>query len=195
MDAIVTRMTVEEFDQWVELPENADSLFEFIAGEIVEVPSNPYASYISSRINGFFFVYLLQNDLGYVTGEAGGYKVSGERYAPDVGFILKARQPELAKSGYNPAAPDLAVEIDFPSTLASRQQMTVKVANCLAASTTVWLFDPEMKQVRVFAPGKPVKLLGINDVLDCGDILPGFRLPIKDVFPPEPPHVETESTP
>ena len=69
------------------------------------MPSNPYASAISSRINGFFFVYLLQNPIAHLTGEAGGYQVAGERYAPDVGVILRARQPELARQGYNPNAP------------------------------------------------------------------------------------------
>ncbi|MBK8031699.1 MAG: hypothetical protein IPK17_19865 [Chloroflexi bacterium] len=38
------RMTVEDFDQFVDLPENADKLFEFIGGEAVEVPSNAYSS-------------------------------------------------------------------------------------------------------------------------------------------------------
>jgi hypothetical protein len=33
------RMTVEEFDQFVDLPENADKLFEYFGGEIVEVLS------------------------------------------------------------------------------------------------------------------------------------------------------------
>jgi Uma2 family endonuclease len=38
-----TRVTIEEFDEYINLPENADKLFEYIGGEIVEVPSNTYA--------------------------------------------------------------------------------------------------------------------------------------------------------
>ena len=59
----VKQLTVEDFDQLVELPENADKLLEFIGGEVVEVPSNAYASLISSRILGFIFMFLLQHDL------------------------------------------------------------------------------------------------------------------------------------
>ena len=44
------RLTVEEFDRWVDLPENADRLFEYIGGEIVEVPSNPYVSEVAGLI-------------------------------------------------------------------------------------------------------------------------------------------------
>lgn len=176
------RMTVEEFDEFANLPENADKLFEFIGGEIVEVPSNPYASHLSSRINRRVGNFVEEHDLGYVTGEAGGYMVSGERYAPDVAFISKAKQPEFARQGYNPMPPDLAVEVDFPSTYESQQNLSIKVANYLAAGTVVWVFKPESRRVEVFAPGQPVRILGIDDVLDGGDVLPGFTLAIKDVF-------------
>ncbi|MEO0598293.1 MAG: hypothetical protein AAF126_19450, partial [Chloroflexota bacterium] len=59
-------MTTEDFEQFVNLPENADKHFEFIAGEIVEVPSNPFVSKIASIISGFIFMYLLKNDIGHV---------------------------------------------------------------------------------------------------------------------------------
>lgn len=179
------RMTVEEFDAFANLPENADKLLEFIGGEVVEVPSNPYASKISQIVAGELYIYLRGKDLGHLTGEAGGYWVSGERYAPDVAFISKAKQPELARQGYNPNPPDLAVEIDFPSTYESQQNMSIKVANYLAAGTVVWVFKPEHKRVEVYAPGQPARILGIDGVLDGGDVLPGFTLAVKDVLPNE----------
>jgi Uma2 family endonuclease len=179
------RMTVEEFEYFVNLPENAEKLFEFIGGEVVEVPSNPYASYISSRINRRLGNFVEERDLGFVTGEAGGYMVSGERYAPDVAFISKARQPELARQGYNPMPPDLAVEVDSPSTYESQQNLYIKVANYLAAGTVVWVFKPESKRVEVYTPGQPVRILGVDDVLDGGDVLPGFTLALKDIFTDE----------
>jgi hypothetical protein len=43
----IKRMTVVEFDEWVNLPEQADQLYEFIGGEIVEVPSNIYVSNVA----------------------------------------------------------------------------------------------------------------------------------------------------
>lgn len=186
---LTKHVTVEEFEQFVEQPENADKLFEYIGGEIIEVPSNLYASLVSSRILGFIFMYLLQHDIGYVSGEAGGYMVSGERYAPDVGFISKAKG-QIAQRGYNPAPPDLAVEVDFPSTDESRRNLRIKIGNYIAAGTVVWVVDAEQKQVEVYIPGQPVKVFTIKETLDGGgaygvSLLPGFTLAVKDIFPAE----------
>lgn len=175
-------LTVETFDTFAALPENADKILEYIAGDVVEVPSNAYVSMLSSRFIGFFFIYLLQHDLGYVTGKAGGYMVSGERYAPDVAFISKARQPELAQEGYNPNPPELAIEIDFPSTYASQEKLRIKIANYLAAGTIVWVVYPHNKRIEVYQPGEPVKILDENGVLEGDPVLPGFRLNVKDIF-------------
>jgi Uma2 family endonuclease len=175
-------MTVADFDAYALLPENAERLLEFVAGEINEVPSNPYASKVGSLILAALLWWVTPRNLGHVTGEAGGYMVSGERYAPDVAFISKARQPEIAKEGYNPNAPDIAVEVDFPSTYASQQKLRFKTANYLAAGTLLWVVRPETKTVEVYAPGKPVRLLTIRDILDGDDVLPGFTMAVKDIF-------------
>jgi len=177
------RMTSAEFDEWVERPENYDKLFEFIGGEIVEVPSNAKASNYSSTINGELYIFTRGKDLGHVTGEVGGYMIDGERYAPDVAFISKARQVDLDERGYNHIPPDLAVEVDFPSTKESRYQMQIKLWHYQQAGTVVWVVYPEDKTVMVYIPGHPPKLYGIEDTLDGGDVLPGFTLPLKTIFP------------
>jgi Uma2 family endonuclease len=172
--------TVEEFDAFVNRPENADRMFEFIGGEIVEVPSNPYSSQFGSCINGFIFLYLRQNKIGHLTGEHGGFMVFGERYAPDVAFTLTARQPQLARRGYNPIPPDLAVEVVSPGDLP--RDVRIKVGNYLAAGVLLWVVHPEEQRIEVYAPGQPVKILGIGDILDGGNVLPGFTLPVRDIF-------------
>ena len=101
-----TISTIDEFEVFTNLPENADKLFELIGGEIFEVPSNPYVSELAMIIGALLLAFVKKHKLGHVTGEAGGYMVSGERYAPDVAFISYEKQPELAKSGYNPNPPD-----------------------------------------------------------------------------------------
>ena len=175
-------MTVEEFDAFADLPENSEKILEFVGGEIVEVPSNAYVSQVAARISGYIFIFLLQHNLGHLTDGQGGYMVAGERYAPDVAYISKERQPELAKEGYNPNAPDLAVEVDFPSSLQSQRILRRKQGNYQIAGTLLWVVYPETKEVEVFAPGQPVKILGINDTLNGGAVLPGFTLAVKDIF-------------
>lgn len=177
------RITVEEFERYVDLPENIDRLFEFIGGEIVEVPSNPFASGIGYNIGSPVKVFLHEHKIaGHVTGEAGGYMIAGERYAPDVAYISAARQLQLAQQGYNPNPPEFAVEVDFPSTLASQRKLRTKIASYLAAGTLLWVVYPETHEVEVYAPGQPMRLFGIDDILDGGDVLPGFRLAVRKIF-------------
>ncbi len=177
----VKALSVEAFDQFVQLPENAEKLFEYIGGEVIEVPSNPLASKISSILLGELYSFLRDKDLGHLTGEAGGYIVSGERYAPDVA-ISKARQSELPAEGYNPQPPDLAVEVDLPSTYQSQRQLRIKVANYLAAGTQVWLILPEVRQAEVYAPNQPVRRLSEKDTLEGSGVLAGFSLPMTRLF-------------
>ncbi len=175
----VKTLSAAEFDQFVHLPENAEKLFEYIGGEVVEVPSNPLASKISSILLGELYGFLR---VGHLTGEAGGYMVSGERYAPDVAFISKARQESLATEGYNPTPPDLAVEVDLPSTYQSQRHLRIKIANYLAAGVEVWLILPEARQAEVYVPNQPVRRLSANDTLEGRGTLAGFRLPVKRLF-------------
>ncbi|MBN8636673.1 MAG: Uma2 family endonuclease [Anaerolineae bacterium] len=173
------RMTVEDFDQFVELPENADKRYEFIGGEAVEVPSNAYSSYIVVRILWRLAMFVELNNLGYVTGEGGGYRVYGDRYAPDVAFLRKGKT--LSKQGYNPDPPDLAVEVLSPGNTES--EMSLKVVNYMNDGATVWVVDYESKTVDVFVPGQKAVRLTEKDTLDGGTVLPGFTLPVKDIFP------------
>ncbi|MGQ9908303.1 MAG: Uma2 family endonuclease [Candidatus Flexifilum sp.] len=184
----VPRMTAEQFDAFARRPENADRILQWIDGEIYEMPSNAYASKISQIIAGEIYLYLKQNPIGHLTGEAGGYQVSGNRYAPDVAFISFARSPELAAEGYHPVAPDLAVEVDHPPSMTSAQLLTIKVTGYLLAGTTVWIIRPALRTVEVYTPGAPARRRGRAATLGGGAGRPGFTLPVRAIFaaPPRP---------
>lgn len=178
------RATIDEFDAFVKHPENADKLFEFIGGEIVEVPSNPYASKIAGKIFGELYIYLKGHDIGHLTGEAGGYMVSGERYAPDVAFISYERQPELAGQGYNPNPPELAVEVISDSSNAEEQRrLRFKLISYLTAGVIVWVVNTEARLVEIHQAGQASQELDERDTLKAENILPGFELKVSDIFP------------
>lgn len=175
------RMTVEEFDRFVTLPENADRLFEYIGGEVVEVVSNQRSSSIGYWLGVFIGMYLLQHDVGrVVTGADGGYMIAGERYIPDLAFVSRTRQSEPSDKAYSPITPDLAAEVLSPSN--SAHDMRVKVVNYLSVGTTVWVIDPDRKLVEVYEPGQAVKKIGIEGTLDGDSVLPGFSVAVKDIF-------------
>lgn len=188
----IQHLSVEEFDDWVLLPENAGQMFEYIGGEIVEVVSNNYSSMIGMFIGAMLTIFVRTHALGYVTGADGGYRVSGERYIPDAAFISKARQPQPFREAYNPNPPDLAVEVLSPTN--DPGDMRVKIANYLLAGAVLWVVDPEAKRVEVYVSGQAAKTLTINDVLDGGSVLPGFSLPGRDIFPEEPQTTEDNSS-
>jgi Uma2 family endonuclease len=185
------RVSVEAYDAFVNLPENAETLFEYIGGELIEVRSNAYASRIAGRILGYILIYLRQYDLGHLTGQAGGYIVSGERYTPDVAFISHEKQPEIpaiVHKDCNPNPPDLAVEVEFPVTIGSQRRLQIKIANYLAAGTTVWVVYPIDKlkdqRVEIYRPGQAAEILFTTDeaVIDGDAILPGLQIALKELF-------------
>jgi Uma2 family endonuclease len=80
-------------------------------------------------------------------------------------------------------APDLVVQVVSPSE--SRPKMEERARQWLAAGVQlVWLIWPKAKQVEVWRPGaaKPVQTLGVSDMLDGLDVVPGFTYPVARLF-------------
>ncbi len=173
-------VTKEQFYEFVMRPENRDRNFEYIGGEIVEVVSNGKSSRKGFALALEVGVFVKRNKLGRCTGADGGYVVSGEDYIPDGAFMSYKRQPEPNNEAYNPLAPDLAIEMLSPGN--TKDEISHKVGNYMAAGTVLWLGNPETKIIDVYIPGQPVKRLRVGEFLEGGDVLPGFRLAIADIF-------------
>lgn len=174
-------MTVEQFDKWANLPENADFDYEFINGEIHHILAYPSASILAARMAVLIHPYVDDHDLGHLTGANGCYEVTKERYMPDVGYISYERMPHLlSEEYYIPAAPDLAVEV-LPSRNTTHILM-IKLGNYLAENTVVWVVDGEKKEIAVYVPKESVKVYKQADTLSGGKVLAGFTLPLKSVF-------------
>ncbi len=173
--------TVAQFQEFESLPENADRILELIDVEIVEKMPSFTPSRIASRIGRFLGNFADEHQLGYVTGEAGGYVMSeGNVFNPDVGYISKERLPE-APEREAPVPPDLAVEVKSPSD--SKRAMRRKAEKYLASGTRlVWLVFPDEQLVEVYVADKDVQTVGIDGVLEGGDVLPGFTLKVSDIF-------------
>ena len=105
--------------------------------------------------------------------------------APDAAFVASGRIPETGVPvGYWPFAPDLAVEVVSPSDRLA--DVHAKIVDYLAAGTRlVWLVEPETRMVHVYRSTRQVDVLGTDDALDGGDVLPGFRTPVQHLFPPD----------
>jgi Uma2 family endonuclease len=106
--------------------------------------------------------------------------VADERYIPDVAYNSFAQQSKLTDDAYYPHSPDLAIEIMSPTD--RERQILIKVGNYLAAGTTVWVVYPDEEAVYIYTPGEKVQILGKEDMLDGGDVIPGFTLELSKIF-------------
>ena len=80
-----------------------------------------------------------------------------------------------------PHLPDLAVEIKSPDDTV--KEMREKAAYYLAHGVRlVWLVYPHKRLVEVYRPDADVEILAVGDVLTGGEVLPGFSIPVADVF-------------
>lgn len=175
--------TAEEFYQIAELPENGERRLELEDGIIVEMPpSTPLNTVIAGRIITALNNHVLKHKLGYVTVPDGGFKLaSGRVRQPDVAFISKKRLPVLPQRFE--IAPDLAVEV-----VSTNEDVLKKVSEYIEAGTQlVWVVYPQERTVHIFrgttAPEPRWQTLGIEDTLDGENVLPGFTLPVRDIFP------------
>lgn len=103
--------------------------------------------------------------------------------APDVAWLGPQRVEALTSAtGYIEGAPDLAIEIVAPTDRAA--DIDEKVQEYLAAGTRlVWVAQPRTRTVYVFQPGGIARVVGPGGTLDGGDVLPGFALPLADLWP------------
>jgi hypothetical protein len=46
----------------------------------------------------------------------------------------------------------------------------------------VWYVDPRSRTAAVYTAPEQCAVLGENDVLTGGDVLPGFQLPLRELF-------------
>lgn len=100
----------------------------------------------------------------------------------DAIFIANGSLPiQRSTEGYLLTIPDLVVEIRSKNdTLA---EILAKVADYLRAGVrVVWVADPEARTVAAHRPDQEPKVFQESDTLTVEEVIPGFRMAVKDVF-------------
>ena len=156
---------------------------ELIYGEVIEMaPAGVEHGFIEGDIYHYLSVFVRSKRLGRVFPGDTGFLLATDPdlvRVPDVAFVRRERVVRTPK--YYPGAPDLAVEVVSPGD--SYTEVSEKVAMWLAHGTAeVWVADPRRETVQVFKQGTDVTL-NKDDEIDGGDLLPGFRLPLENIFP------------
>ena len=108
----------------------------------------------------------------------------GRSIIPDIVFLLRdhiALDPHGEPLDDVTRAPDLHIEIISPKQDVRKSQRNLK--HSLAHGCPLgWMVHPDQRTVRVFRPGEPVRVLGLDGVLEGGPVLPGLRLPVSELF-------------
>jgi Uma2 family endonuclease len=177
-------LTIEEF---AALPDDGRK-YELVRGVLVEKDAEmpgakPIHNILASLIVHFLFNHILPQDLGIVSTELGcvlSTETTTVRF-PDVAFVSKARLPQPDLTQYIPIAPDLAIEIVSPNDTAN--EVAAKVMEYLQAGTVlVWVIYTDLQTVYVHQSNNDVRIVDINGTLDGGDVMPGFKLALRELF-------------
>lgn len=157
---------------------------ELIRGEVVELtPTGWWHAEIANEIAFHISAFVKERGLGHVATTEAGFLLEENPDtvgAPDVAFMVSGRQ--RPKSGFVRGAPDLAVEVI--SSRDSYSEVRRKVRGWLEhGAQQVWVVDPQREVVELFAADGAMRLCEADDVIDGGDLLPGFSLPVRDCFP------------
>ena len=182
-------MTAEEF---IDLPKEDGWHYELAEGRLVRMPLAGYShDVIVSRLAARLLPFVEEYNLGECTLSQAGYLLSqaGEPdtvRSPDLAFVSIARIPPpntVERTAFPRLAPDLVVEVVSPSQY--RPEMVERAHMWLSAGVRlVWIIWPQFQQVEVWRPdhNTPVAVLGIADILDGLDVIPGFTFPIARLF-------------
>ena len=168
----------------IEAKENR--LFELVDGVLIEKAMGARESLLAVQISHRLLTNLDQRatDLGVVLGADGFLRLRPRLVRiPDVSFISWDQIPsgEFPTEPIASLFPDLAVEVlsesNTPREIARKLEEYFE-AGCRLA----WIIDPETRTADVYTAADHCTHLRSSQSLDGGDVLPGFKLPLKELF-------------
>lgn len=166
-------------------PDTGTAKYELERGRLVvsEPPGERHGS-IALNIGTALLAWVRPRHLGVVTLEAGCVLRRGPDTVrgPDVTFMRRERlDPTRDRDKFIEGAPDFAVEVISPSERPGA--VARKIAGYFeGGSSLVWAVYPLRRLVVVHTSGGATRMVREPEALDGGDVVPGFTLPVVEVF-------------
>jgi Uma2 family endonuclease len=157
---------------------------ELLQGDIILSPGGAEHGLICARVAFELQQYACRQKLGAVFDSSTGFRLTpDDLLSPDAAFVTGARMLALPRipRGFFPGAPDLVVEVLSPSDTPDRmhEKLSLYFAHgCRLA----WVINPRERNALVYRTPEADRLLRVTDALDGEDVLPGFRLPLAELF-------------
>jgi Uma2 family endonuclease len=173
--------TVEDVER---IRNSTGRICELVDGTLVEKAVGYYESSLAGVLIYFIRKYLEGSNLGTVLAPDGTLEILSDLVrAADVAFIRWERFPggKLPKEPIPDLVPDLAVEVLSKSNTPA--EMKRKRREYFEAGVQlVWIIDPKTHTANVYTAPEEPTFIDRDGVLDGGDLLPGFTLPLAELF-------------
>jgi Uma2 family endonuclease len=159
---------------------------ELVDGRIVPLPpTRPEHGEIELNLGSELKAWVRSSGRGRASGgEVGLYirRNPDTVRAADLIFISHERYARWGNATYLDVAPELVVEVMSPTD--RRSDVLEKVGDYLSAGVDrVWVVDPKLQCVLAYRTLTDVQRFEMGDVLADEELLPGFSVPISDLFP------------
>jgi Uma2 family endonuclease len=170
--------TMAEFLELALSPENADRDFELINGGIREVmPVSTYNSSLGLLVAFAVRLFCREHNIPcHTSGEAGAYRIGGNVLVPDFAY----KRTPTSDDYPDPEPPLWGLEVISPTD--KGPDIRDKRQIYQDAGILLWEMYPQQQIIDVYAPGRGLRTFRLDDTLDGGDVLPDFKLPVRDLF-------------
>ena len=168
----------------IALEARENRLFELVDGVLVEKAIGFYESFLAMRLAQFLLAFVERYALGIVAGADGMLRLApGRVRIPDISFISWDRLPRrrVPRQPIPDLVPDLAVEVLSEGN--TPREMGQKLREYFTAGVRlVWYVDPILQEVHVYTAPDRREVLTADHTLHGGEVLPGFTLPVHQLF-------------
>ena len=181
----VVSLNDEQFFEFCQL--NRDLRIERTAGGGITVmpPTGGDTSDRNAEITMQLRLWAKQDGRGVAFDSSGGFVLPNRAIlSPDASWVARGRLDDLTseqRAKFLPLCPDFVIELRSPSDglAVLQEKMQEFVAN---GARLGWLIDPRERQVSVYRPASPVRVLRQPETVSGEPLLPGFSLEMSAIW-------------
>jgi Uma2 family endonuclease len=160
--------------------------YELVNGKLKQMPfTGAEEGCLTAEIATELWNHAKANELGNVYAAGTGFQLTFNPdtvLAPDVAFVRRERILETGRlEGYRPGAPDLAMEVLSPDDTYS-EVLGMVLEWLFHGTRLVLVVNPRNRTITAYRSREDIRVLTKDDTLDAGDVVPGWKLALAELF-------------